>query len=116
MPCEFLARSWRDPASGAGHGHRVPHEGAPALPWGRQMSWQTELDELRARERMAREMGGPDKVQRQHEGGRLTVRERIDRLVDAGSFHEIGAIASKAEYGADGTLIKLTPANCVMGR
>jgi len=80
------------------------------------MSWQPELDELRARERMAREMGGPDKVRRQHEGGRLTVRERIDHLVDAGSFHEIGAIAGKAEYGADGTLLKLTPANCVMGR
>ena len=36
------------------------------------MNWQPELDELRARERMAREMGGPDKVQRQHDGGRLT--------------------------------------------
>ena len=65
------------------------------------MSWQPELDELRARERMAREMGGADKVQRQHDGGRLTVRERIDGLVDPGSFHEIGAIAGKAEYDAD---------------
>jgi acetyl-CoA carboxylase carboxyltransferase component len=80
------------------------------------MSWQRELDELRARERMAREMGGPDKVQRQHDGGRLTVRERIDGLVDPGSFHEVGAIAGKAEYDADGKLGKLTPANCVMGR
>src|SRR5215470_14306244 len=106
-----------DPALGAGHGRpRVPKGGAPALPWGRQMSWQPELDELRARERMAREMGGPDKVQRQHEGGRLTVRERIDRLIDEGSFHEIGAIAGKAEYDAGGKLIGLTPANCVMGR
>ena len=80
------------------------------------MSWQRELDELRARERMARQMGGPDKVQRQHDGGRLTVRERIDGLVDRGSFHEVGAIAGKAEYDADGKLGKLTPANCVMGR
>ena len=80
------------------------------------MSWQRELDELRERERMAREMGGPDKVQRQHDGGRLTVRERIERLVDQGSFHEVGAIAGKAEYDADGKLSKLTPANCVMGR
>jgi acetyl-CoA carboxylase carboxyltransferase component len=95
---------------------RVPNEGAPALPWGRQMSWQSELDELRARERMAREMGGRDKVQRQHDGGRLTVRERIDRLIDEHSFHEIGAIAGKAEYDTDGRLSRLTPANCVMGR
>jgi acetyl-CoA carboxylase carboxyltransferase component len=83
---------------------------------GATMSWQRELDELRARERMAREMGGPDKVQRQHDGGRLTVRERIDRLIDAGSFHEIGAIAGKAEYDEAGRLKQLTPANCVMGR
>jgi acetyl-CoA carboxylase carboxyltransferase component len=44
------------------------------------------------------------------------VRERIDRLTDQGSFHEIGAIAGKAEYDADNKLTKLTPANCVMGR
>jgi acetyl-CoA carboxylase carboxyltransferase component len=80
------------------------------------MNWQQELDELRARERMAREMGGPDKVRRQHEGGRLTVRERIEALIDAGSFHEIGAIAGKAEYDAAGDLLRLTPSNCVMGR
>ena len=80
------------------------------------MSWQRELDELRARERMAREMGGPDKVQRQHDGGRLTVRERIDRLIDKDTFHEIGAIAGKAEYDEKGELKKLTPSNCVMGR
>jgi acetyl-CoA carboxylase carboxyltransferase component len=80
------------------------------------MNWQQELDELRARERMAREMGGPDKVRRQHEGGRLTVRERIEALIDAGSFHEIGAIAGKAEYNAAGDLLRLTPSNCVMGR
>jgi acetyl-CoA carboxylase carboxyltransferase component len=73
------------------------------------MSWQEELDELRARELMAREMGGADKVRRQHEGGRLTVRERIEALIDAGSFHEIGAIAGKAEYDADGRLTRLTP-------
>src|SRR5215468_3782426 len=80
------------------------------------MSWQSELDELRAHERLARDMGGVDKVRRQHEGGRLTVRERIDRLIDPGSLHEIGAIAGKAEYDAAGCLSKLTPANCVMGR
>ncbi|MGC2779095.1 MAG: carboxyl transferase domain-containing protein, partial [Bradyrhizobium sp.] len=57
------------------------------------MSWQPELDELARREAFAREMGGPDKVKRQHDQGRLTVRERIDGVVDPGSFHEIGAVA-----------------------
>jgi len=80
------------------------------------MSWQSELDELRLRETMAREMGGPEKVKRQHDGGRLTVRERIDALVDPGSFHEVGAIAGRAEYDDQGHLMKLTPANCVIGR
>lgn len=80
------------------------------------MSWQRELDELRARERMAREMGGADKVQRQHDGGRLTIRERIDGLIDQDSFHEVGAIAGKAEYDEANELTKLTPSNCVMGR
>lgn len=80
------------------------------------MSWQPELDELRRREAMAAEGGGKDKAERQHAGGRLLVRERIDKLVDEGTFHEIGAIAGKAEYDADGNLVHLTPSNNVMGR
>ena len=61
-------------------------------------------------------MGGADKVKRQHEGGRLTVRERIDRLVDKHTFREIGAIAGIAEYDSENELKSLTPANCVFGR
>src|SRR5207302_2615413 len=44
------------------------------------------------------------------------VRERIDKLADKGSFHEIGAISGIGEYDADGALKMLTPANCVFGR
>jgi acetyl-CoA carboxylase carboxyltransferase component len=80
------------------------------------MTWQPELDELRRREAMAHELGGADKVKRQHDGGRLTIRERIDALVDSGSFHEIGAIAGKASYDDDGNLMELTPSNFVFGR
>ena len=80
------------------------------------MSWQPELDELRRREAMAAKGGGEDKIARQHTAGRLTVRERIDRLVDTGSFHEVGAIAGKASYDEDGNLVELTPSNNVMGR
>lgn len=61
-------------------------------------------------------MGGVDKVKRQHDQGRLTVRERIDGLIDKGSFHEIGAVAGIGEYDSGGDLKKLTPANCVFGR
>jgi acetyl-CoA carboxylase carboxyltransferase component len=80
------------------------------------MSWQNELDELRRRERLAHEMGGPDKVRRQHDGGRLTVRERIGKLIDPGSFHEVGALAGRAQYDAAGDLQSFTAANCVFGR
>ncbi|HTG23392.1 MAG TPA: carboxyl transferase domain-containing protein, partial [Reyranella sp.] len=80
------------------------------------MSWQPEIDELRRREEMARRMGGPDKIKRQHDGGKLTVRERIERLLDAGSFHEIGAIAGKAQYDEQGQLTDFMASNFVMGR
>src|SRR5438445_8728764 len=77
--------------------------------------WEPELEELRRREELARGMGGPGKVARQHAAGRLTVRERIDALLDPGSFHEIGALAGKATYeGAE--LTELRPANFVTGR
>ncbi|MBI5128217.1 MAG: methylmalonyl-CoA carboxyltransferase [Rhodopseudomonas palustris] len=80
------------------------------------MTWKPELDELARRETLARQMGGADKVKRQHDQGRLTVRERIDALIDSGSFHEIGAVSGIAEYDDNGELVDLTPANCVFGR
>jgi acetyl-CoA carboxylase carboxyltransferase component len=80
------------------------------------MIWKPELDELARREAFARQMGGVDKVKRQHDQGRLTVRERIDGLIDQNSFHEIGAISGSADYHDNGELKNLTPANCVFGR
>src|SRR6202000_2169821 len=80
------------------------------------MIWKPELDELARREAFAREMGGVEKVKRQRDQGRLTVRERIDKMVDADTFHEIGAVAGIGEYDEKGELKQLTPANCVFGR
>jgi acetyl-CoA carboxylase carboxyltransferase component len=80
------------------------------------MTWQPELDELALRERLAAQLGGEERVARQHASGRLTVRERIARLFDGGSFHETGAIAGSARYGADGELEEFTPANMVIGQ
>lgn len=78
------------------------------------MSWQSEVDEIKRRVELAKEMGGNANVERQHANGKLTVRERIDRLVDPDSFHEIGALAGKAVY-KDGQLAAFTPSNYVMG-
>src|SRR5260370_34960783 len=80
------------------------------------MSWEAEIAELRRREALARQMGGADKVKRQREGGKLTVRERIDQLLDRGSFHETGAIAGKARYDNADALEDFMPANFVFGR
>jgi acetyl-CoA carboxylase carboxyltransferase component len=80
------------------------------------MIWKPELDDLARREAFAREMGGVDKVKRQRDQGRLTVRERIDALLDQNSFHEVGTIAGTAEYDSSGELVNLTAANCVFGR
>lgn len=79
------------------------------------MSWQKEVDELKHREELAAAMGGEERIQRQHDNGRLTVRERIDALADENSFHEIGALAGKASYTDDGTLDDFIPSNFVLG-
>ncbi|MED5410875.1 MAG: carboxyl transferase domain-containing protein [Pseudomonadota bacterium] len=79
------------------------------------MSWQDEIDELKHREELAQDMGGEERIQRQHDNGRLTVRERIEKLVDKDSFHEIGALAGKAEYDTEGNLQNFTPSNFVLG-
>ena len=80
------------------------------------VTWEPELEELRRREELARRMGGEERVARQHQSGRLTVRERIDRLFDEGTFHETGAIAGKGDYDEHGELTSFLPANMVVGQ
>ncbi len=78
--------------------------------------WQRELDELARRTELAHRMGGDEKVARHRELGKLPVRERIDALLDPGTFHEIGALSGRGTYDDDGNLTDATPANFVMGR
>jgi acetyl-CoA carboxylase carboxyltransferase component len=79
------------------------------------MSWKREVDGIEQRQRLAAEHGGEEAVTRQHELGRLTIRERIDALIDAQSFREQGPIAGHSEIGEDGDLRSFTPANYVVG-
>src|SRR5438094_854258 len=79
------------------------------------MVWQAEVEEIRRRRAIARGMGGEEAVARHRAAGKLTVRERIDRLVDPGSFAEMGMLSAAAEYDEDGALRRLTPSNSVMG-
>jgi methylmalonyl-CoA decarboxylase subunit alpha len=48
------------------------------------------VDDLHNRREKAKLGGGPEKIALQHERGKLTARERIDLLVDAGTFVELG--------------------------
>ncbi len=47
------------------------------------------FEELRKREERERAMGGPEKVKKQHDSGKLTARERLGLLFDSGSFQEV---------------------------
>ncbi len=80
------------------------------------MSWKKEVDELKKREKLAEEMGGAKKLEKQKENNRLNVRERIEKLLDNNSFHEIGKIAGNAQYDEAGDLKNFTPANFIVGR
>jgi acetyl-CoA carboxylase carboxyltransferase component len=57
--------------------------------------WQPQLDALAQRRKKALGMGGPERVRRQQELGKLTVRERIEKLLDPGSLLELGMLATQ---------------------
>jgi acetyl-CoA carboxylase carboxyltransferase component len=74
------------------------------------MSWQDEVDRIATRRAAARALGGKDAVAKHRGRGRGTVRERIEALVDPGSFQEFGQIAG--EVDASGAF---SPTNIVAG-
>lgn len=80
-----------------------------------QTQWATEFWELYEKRRLALQMGGEDRIRKQHEFGKLTARERVDRILDEGSFRELGMLAGKATYGEDGKWSEFVPANAIIG-
>ena len=52
------------------------------------------LDELRRMRALAKLGGGEGRISDQHGKGKLTARERIERLLDSGSFQELGRLAT----------------------
>src|SRR5919197_3177409 len=57
---------------------------------GEETGMKALVEDLHDRRRRAKLGGGPEKIALQHERGKLTARERIDLLVDPGTFVEIG--------------------------
>ena len=78
------------------------------------MSWEAEIEELARRRALAAQMGGVEGIARQHQRGKLTVRERVDGLVDAGSFREFMGLVGHATYEG-GELGAFTPKPAVEG-
>ncbi|MBA2338811.1 MAG: acyl-CoA carboxylase subunit beta, partial [Pyrinomonadaceae bacterium] len=52
------------------------------------MFTKSKLDRLRERTRLAEAGGGSERIERQHAAGKLTARERIEFLLDEGTFEE----------------------------
>ena len=101
--------------------------GTPALPCASAVgeqppaegSWAPLLDDIRAMQGLAHERLAPGStdpgVARQRSRGKLTCRERIDLLLDDGTFREVGSIAGFASYDDTGQIADFTPANHVGG-
>lgn len=79
------------------------------------MSWKAEVDEIAHRHRLADRHGGDDAVERHHASGKFTIRERIEKLADPGSFQEVGKLAGQGTYDANGTLTGFKPMPYAMG-
>jgi acetyl-CoA carboxylase carboxyltransferase component len=70
--------------------------------------YSARVSELKARRQKNLAMGGKEKIAKQHERGKLTVRERLDLLFDKNTFVEFGLLAAQqavrgGEVDVDGT-------------
>jgi acetyl-CoA carboxylase carboxyltransferase component len=81
----------------------APRSSAPASAAPRAGGKRTRLralvEELRALEEKLRLGGGPDKIEKQHQQGKLTARERVALLLDPGAYsQEIGLLVAHDQY------------------
>jgi acetyl-CoA carboxylase carboxyltransferase component len=81
-----MATEQRPPPEHSGETPEAPAETEA----GEQTGMRPLVEDLHGRREKARLGGGPEKIALQHERGKLTARERIDLLVDAGTFVELG--------------------------
>jgi acetyl-CoA carboxylase carboxyltransferase component len=79
------------------------------------MSWDKEVQELQRRRYLAQQQGGEASIAKQHARGRMTIRERIDVLLDDGSFREHGRATASPVYDDHDELLEFVPANYVVG-
>jgi propionyl-CoA carboxylase beta chain len=63
------------------------------------MSLQLKIEKLRAKYEAALKGGGQARIEKQHQGGKLTARERIAAFLDEGSFEEVDALMMNPSPG-----------------
>ncbi|MEE2811474.1 MAG: acyl-CoA carboxylase subunit beta [Candidatus Thermoplasmatota archaeon] len=65
------------------------------------------LHDLRRRKAQSEAGGGAQRVEGQHKRGKLTARERLEILLDEGSFHEVDALVEHrcTDFGMEGNII-----------
>jgi pyruvate carboxylase len=99
------------PAAGAGRA---------APPVTADEGWAPMLDKVAALQAIAHKRLAPGSndpgVVRQRNRRKLTCRERIDGLLDPGSFREIGSLAGFASFDEAGDVMEFTPASHVGGQ
>ena len=61
------------------------------------MTTNPKIEQLRRLKEQARMGGGEERIRQQHERGKLTARERLDLLLDKGSFHELDMFVTHRE-------------------
>ncbi len=82
------------------------NEGASSTTGGGDLhDWGPLVDDLTARRSRALEMGGADRVERQRSLGKLTVRERLELLLDPGTWIEYGMLADSMDAAYAGRLM-----------
>src|SRR5690349_2333277 len=66
--------------------------------------WGETLEDLERRRQHARAMGGPERLDKHHNKGKLDARARVDYLLDPGTFRELGTLVG-GEIAADGLIV-----------
>src|SRR5437764_641944 len=91
---------------------------APTAPVEKASRLRALTAELRALEARLRAGGGPERIKKQHEQGKLTARERVELLLDSGSYsQEIGLLVAYDQYdGAAPAAGVVTTVGLVGGR
>src|SRR5438270_11382325 len=88
-----MARAWPEQTLACKPRRAMTDDKAPG-------SWGPTLEDLARRRATARAMGGDERLARHRQGGKLDARDRVEQLVDPGSFLELGTLVGEVPADA----------------